>query len=119
MGLMLKPSGDRPDAAPSPPCSCKSLSFVRDAVHQLAKQYIKASIWGPNEKCVRFCKLYAKKGKKRSLGVIRRDPFREAEVIQREFLQERRRRHVVLMRASAITFTLQTATTLQGLSGTR
>lgn len=57
--------------------------------------------------------------KEKKPGVIRRDPFREAEGIQREFLPERRGRHVVLMRASAITFTLQTATTLQGLSGTR
>lgn len=60
-----------------------------------------------------------RKKEKRGSGVIRRDPFREAEGIRREFLQERRRRHVVLMRASAITFTLQTATTLRGLSGTR
>lgn len=79
---------------------------------------MKASIWAPNEKCVRFCKSDVKK-EKGGWGVIGRDPFREAEGIRRELIQERRGRHVVLMRASAITFTLQTTTTLQSLSGTR
>lgn len=62
---MLKPSGNRRNAVPRLARSCKSLSFVRDPVHQQGKRYIKASIWAPMRN-VSDCESWIKKKKRKT-----------------------------------------------------